>query len=58
MSDVEEVIETLARSYVDRWVASLRVKGKKPTKKGIKRYYENAKRMARIRVKLNGGEML
>jgi len=53
MSDVEEVIEALARSYVDKWVASLRIKGKKPTKKGIKRYHETAKRMARIRVSMS-----
>jgi len=55
-SDDEKEIEALARSYVDKWVASLRAKGKQPTSEGIKRYYETAKRMARIRVSMSSAD--
>jgi len=49
----EKEVERLTESYVRKWVASLRARGRNPTSEGIKRYRESARLLARIRVEMS-----
>lgn len=50
LAEEEEVIEWLADLYTEKWFKAMERKGKKVTPEGIKRYRENAKVMARIKI--------